>query len=55
MRLPWLSIGAVLASFVAVSTIAVKNVHGYAPHRLTNASYDPTRELNQKLNSTFVA
>ena len=55
MRLPWLSIGAVLASFVAVSIVAVKNVEGYAPHRLINASYDPTRELYQKLNSAFVA
>jgi sulfate transport system substrate-binding protein len=55
MRLQWLSIGAILASFVAVTVIAAKNVEGYAPHRLINVSYDPTRELYQKLNPAFVA
>ena len=55
MRLQWLSIAAVVASVIAVSVIAVKNVEGYAPHRLLNASYDPTRELYQKLNLAFVA
>jgi sulfate transport system substrate-binding protein len=55
MRLPWLSIAAVLGSVIAVSLIAVKNVDGYSPHRLINVSYDPTRELYQKLNPAFVA
>jgi sulfate/thiosulfate-binding protein len=55
MRLPWLSIGGVLACVVAASVIAARNVAGYAPHRLVNASYDPTRELYQKFNPAFVA
>jgi sulfate/thiosulfate transport system substrate-binding protein len=55
MRLPWLSIVGVVASAIAVSVIAAKNVEGYASHRLLNVSYDPTRELYQKLNPAFVA
>jgi sulfate/thiosulfate-binding protein len=55
MRLPWLSIGGVVASVIAVSVIAAKNVEGYAPHRLLNVSYDPTRELYQKIDPAFAA
>ena len=55
MRIPWLSVGAVAASIVAVSIIAVKNVAGYTPHHILNVSYDPTRELYQKINPAFAA
>jgi sulfate/thiosulfate-binding protein len=55
MRLPWLSIAGVVAAAIAASVIAAKNVEGYAPHRLLNVSYDPTRELYQKLNPAFAA
>ncbi len=55
MRIPWLSVGAVAASVIAVSVIAVKNVDGYTPHHLLNVSYDPTRELYQKINPAFAA
>jgi sulfate/thiosulfate transport system substrate-binding protein len=55
MRLPWLSIVGVVASAIAVSVIASKNVEGYASHRLLNVSYDPTRELYQKLDPAFSA
>jgi sulfate/thiosulfate transport system substrate-binding protein len=55
MRVPWLSIGAVAAAVFAVGLIAVKNVNGYAPHHILNVSYDPTRELYQKINPAFAA
>ncbi len=53
MRIPLLSVGALTAVVVAVSLIAVRNVDGYTPHHLLNVSYDPTRELYQKINPAF--
>jgi sulfate transport system substrate-binding protein len=55
MRIPWLSVGAIAASIFAVGLIVVKNVDGYAPHHILNVSYDPTRELYQKINPAFAA
>jgi sulfate/thiosulfate transport system substrate-binding protein len=55
MRNSLLSIAAVAASVFAGGLIAVKNVNGYAAHRIVNVSYDPTRELYQRINSVFVA
>jgi sulfate/thiosulfate-binding protein len=55
MRIPWLSIGGIVASIVAVTLIAIKNVEGYSPHHILNVSYDPTRELYQKVNTAFAA
>jgi sulfate/thiosulfate transport system substrate-binding protein len=55
MRIPWLSVGAVAASIFAVGLIVVKNVDGYVPHHILNVSYDPTRELYQKINPAFAA
>jgi sulfate transport system substrate-binding protein len=54
MRLQWINIGAIVAVAVAVALVAVKNVHGHAAHYLLNVSYDPTRELYQRINSSFV-
>lgn len=55
MRIPWVNIGAIVASVVAISLIATKNVGGRAAHQILNVSYDPTRELYQHLNPVFVA
>jgi sulfate transport system substrate-binding protein len=55
MRIPWLNLGAIIASVAAVAVIAANNVKGYAAHHILNASYDPTRELYAKLNPVFVA
>jgi len=55
MRVPWLSVCALVASVLAVAIIVLYNLEGYASHRLVNASYDPTRELYSKLNPAFVA
>lgn len=55
MRISWLSLGAIAAAVFAVGLIAVKNVDGYVPHHILNVSYDPTRELYQKINPSFAA
>ncbi|WP_294534703.1 sulfate ABC transporter substrate-binding protein [uncultured Rhodoblastus sp.] len=55
MRIPWLSVGGIAAAIFAIGLIAVKNVNGYTPHHLLNVSYDPTRELYQKINPAFAA
>jgi sulfate transport system substrate-binding protein len=55
MRIPWLSVGAIALSFVAVGLIVAKAVEGREPHHILNVSYDPTRELYQKLNPVFAA
>lgn len=53
MRIPWLNVGAVAASIAAVVVIGLKNTEGYSPHHILNVSYDPTRELFQRLNPAF--
>jgi sulfate transport system substrate-binding protein len=55
MRIPWLNLGAVVASVAAIAVIAANNVKGYAAHHILNVSYDPTRELYSKLNPVFAA
>ncbi|WP_158929878.1 sulfate ABC transporter substrate-binding protein [Acidisphaera sp. S103] len=50
-----LSLGAVGAVVVAFSLIVVKNAPGDTSKELVNVSYDPTRELYQRLNPLFVA
>jgi sulfate/thiosulfate transport system substrate-binding protein len=55
MRIPWLNLGAIVASAVAVTVIAANNVKGYAAHHILNVSYDPTRELYAKLDPAFAA
>jgi sulfate transport system substrate-binding protein len=55
MRIPLLSIASVAASVLAGGLIAAKNAHGYAAYTILNVSYDPTRELYQKINPAFVA
>jgi sulfate/thiosulfate transport system substrate-binding protein len=55
MRINWLSVGGIAAAIFAVGLIAVKNVDGYTPHHILNVSYDPTRELYQKINPAFAA
>lgn len=40
---------------LAIGTIAVSNLEARAPVSLLNVSYDPTRELYEKLNPLFVA
>lgn len=54
-RLPWLNIAAVAAIALAATLIVSKNVHGHAPQRLLNVSYDPTRELYRDIDAQFVA
>jgi sulfate/thiosulfate transport system substrate-binding protein len=55
MRISFLGVAAVAASLLAGGLIAAKNVNGYAAHTILNVSYDPTRELYQKINPAFVA
>ena len=53
MRIPLLSIAAVAATVLAGGLIAAKNASGYAAYTILNVSYDPTRELYQKINPAF--
>jgi sulfate/thiosulfate transport system substrate-binding protein len=55
MRIPLLSIAAVAASVLAGGLIAAKNASGHAAYTILNVSYDPTRELYQKINPAFAA
>lgn len=54
-RVPWLNLTAVAAVGVAGALLFVRNSEGYAAHHIANVSYDPTRELYQRLNPIFVA
>jgi sulfate/thiosulfate-binding protein len=54
-RQRWLNLGAVVAVALAFSAIFVKNAPGNTNNQLLNVSYDPTRELYQKLNAEFAA
>jgi sulfate/thiosulfate transport system substrate-binding protein len=49
----WINFGAVAAVIVAFALIFVKNAPGNTDNQLLNVSYDPTRELYQKLNAEF--
>jgi sulfate/thiosulfate-binding protein len=51
----WINLGAVAAVLVAFALIFAKNTPGDTTNQLLNVSYDPTRELYQKLNTEFVA
>jgi len=53
MRISWLNATAVAACVIAAGLIAAKNVHGHVTHQILNVSYDPTRELYQRLNPIF--
>jgi sulfate/thiosulfate-binding protein len=46
---------ALALAAIAISAIAVRNLHARAPVSLLNVSYDPTRELYAQLNPQFVA
>src|ERR1700683_2872989 len=50
-RQRWLTLGAVLAVALAFTAIFAKNAPGNTNNQLLNVSYDPTRELYQKLNA----
>ena len=54
MRISWLNAGAVVACLAAGALIAAKNVNGRVAHQILNVSYDPTRELYQRINPVFV-
>jgi sulfate/thiosulfate transport system substrate-binding protein len=51
----WLNISALLAAVAALGLIAVKNIPREDRNALLNVSYDPTRELYQRLNAVFVS
>jgi len=55
MRIPWLNLAAIVACLAGTALIAAKNVGGRAAHQILNVSYDPTRELYQRLNPLFVS
>ena len=55
MKISWINAGALAAIVLAGAQIAAKNAHGHVAHQIFNVSYDPTRELYQRLNPTFVA
>ena len=50
----WRNLAAIAAIIVAAALITVKNLNAGVATRLLNVSYDPTRELYQKLNEQFV-
>jgi sulfate transport system substrate-binding protein len=51
----WLNLGGVTGVIVAFTLIVAQNAPGAASLQLLNVSYDPTRELYQALNQSFVA
>ncbi len=51
----WIDLGAVAAVVVAFALIFAKNISGKTDGQLLNISYDPTRELYEKLDVEFVA
>lgn len=53
-RISWLNVAAVAACFLAVGLIVFKNTAGPAATELLNVSYDPTRELYQRINPRFI-
>lgn len=54
MGISWINIGAVAAVAVAGTLLVARNVDGHTAHHLLNVSYDPTRELYQRINPRFV-
>jgi sulfate transport system substrate-binding protein len=54
-RRPWINFVALLAIVAAFALILSKNLRGNAGEQLLNVSYDPTRELYQKLDAEFVS
>jgi sulfate transport system substrate-binding protein len=50
----WLNVSAVGAVIAAFAMILAKNAPGSTENQLLNVSYDPTRELYQKLDDQFV-
>jgi sulfate/thiosulfate-binding protein len=53
-RIPVLDAFAVALAAVAALTIGAKNYQRHAEIQLLNVSYDPTRELYQRLNRRFI-
>jgi sulfate transport system substrate-binding protein len=51
----WINFVALLAIVAAFGLILTKNLQGNAGEQLLNVSYDPTRELYQKLDAEFVS
>jgi sulfate/thiosulfate transport system substrate-binding protein len=51
----WINVAAVTAVGIAFALILTKNAPGNTNNKLLNVSYDPTRELYQKLNAEFAA
>jgi sulfate/thiosulfate transport system substrate-binding protein len=51
----WLNISALLVAVAALGLIVVKNIPRDDHNTLLNVSYDPTRELYQRLNAAFVS
>ena len=49
----WINLGAVGFVVLAFALIFAKNAPGNSNNQLLNVSYDPTRELYQKLNAEF--
>lgn len=54
-RISWTNLAAVVAVFLAITLIVVKNVEANTSSQLLNVSYDPTRELYLSLNEQFTA
>jgi sulfate/thiosulfate-binding protein len=51
----WLNVSAVLAVVAAFGLIVAKNMPGEDRDSILNVSYDPRRELYQRLNAAFVS
>jgi sulfate transport system substrate-binding protein len=51
----WLNISALIVAVAALGLIVVKNLPHEDRDTLINVSYDPTRELYQRLNAAFVS
>jgi sulfate transport system substrate-binding protein len=51
----WLNAFALVLAAVAVGLVGFKNYRGEKESQLLNVSYDPTREVYQKVNPKFIA
>src|ERR1700730_18366529 len=51
----WLNAFALVLAAVAIGLVGFKNYRGEKESQLLNVSYDPTREVYQKINPKFIA
>ena len=55
MKTLYLNTFALILASAAITLLVTRNLSGDPAHQLLNVSYDPTRELYQDLDRTFIA